>query len=119
MKFSLLYCTGTPQKKPGALGEFISSSIGHVLYTDMQKCLLQWFPSWDKHTEGTNTRRDIHTEGLTHGGDTHNGVTRRGDTHREHAHDMEGTDTRRDMHTEGHTHGGDTHGGTYTWRDIQ
>lgn len=39
-KFSLLYCTCTPQQKPGAFGEFISSSIGHVLYTDMQECLL-------------------------------------------------------------------------------
>ncbi len=58
----------------------------------------------DKHTEGTNTRRDIHTERLTHGGDTHIGVTRRGA-----AHDMEGIDTRKDMHTEGHTHEGDTH----------
>lgn len=72
--------------------------------------------------EGTKTRRDIHTEGHTHGGGTHGG-----DTHG-------GRYTWRDIHMEGHTHEEDTHihtewirtegihsgrhknGGTYTCR---
>ena len=46
------------------------------------------------YMEGTDTRRDMHMESHTHGGDTHGGDTHGGDTR------------------------GDTHGGTYTWRDI-